>query len=215
MQRPDRGAWPAAVPELTTPRLALRALQVDDAPALLEVLGDQRVTRHHSMPTLTSLPEARDALAGVGERFRAGEMIRWAIQPRTERLIGTIGLLHLVAEHRRGELGYELAHRWWGQGLMPEAAAAVIDYGFTALGLHRIEAGVLVGNRRRPQPPTGCRRRGFDPPPWPWGRPGGRVASLIRPALRYPLGRSPASPAWTGTSERAVPSSPARTRTPA
>jgi ribosomal-protein-alanine N-acetyltransferase len=29
---------------------------------------------------------------------------------------------------------------------MPEAAAAVIDYGFTALGLHRIEAGVLVGN---------------------------------------------------------------------
>ena len=29
---------------------------------------------------------------------------------------------------------------------MPEAAAAVVDYGFTALGLHRIEAGVIVGN---------------------------------------------------------------------
>jgi ribosomal-protein-alanine N-acetyltransferase len=148
MQRPDRGGWPAAVPELTTPRLRLRALQADDATALLEVLGDQRVTHYHSMQTLVSLAEARNALARVAERFQAGEMIRWAIQPRTERrLIGTIGLLHLVAEHRRGELGYELAHRWWGQGLMPEAAAAVVDYGFTVLGLHRIEAGVLVGNQ--------------------------------------------------------------------
>jgi [ribosomal protein S5]-alanine N-acetyltransferase len=147
MQPSDCDGWPAAVPELTTPRLGLRALQADDAAALLEVLGDQQVTRYHSMPTLTSLDEARDALARVAERFQAGEMIRWAIQPRTQRrLIGTIGLLHLVAEHHRGELGYELARRWWGQGLMPEAAAAVVDYGFTALRLHRIEAGVLVGN---------------------------------------------------------------------
>jgi ribosomal-protein-alanine N-acetyltransferase len=146
-QRADRGGWPAAVPRLTTPRLGLRALQADDAAALLEVLGDQRVTRYHSMPTLASLAEAQDALARVDQRFQTGEMIRWAIQLRTQRrLIGTIGLLHVVAEHHRGELGYELAHRWWGQGLMPEAAAAVIDYGFTALGLHRIEAGVLVGN---------------------------------------------------------------------
>ena len=135
------------VPELLTPRLRLRALQADDAPALLEVLGDEQVTRYHSMPTLSSLAEASDALAGVDQRFQAGEMIRWAIQPRTDRrLIGTVGLLHVVAEHRRGELGYELARRWWGRGLMPEAAAVVIGYGFTVLGLHRIEAGVLVGN---------------------------------------------------------------------
>jgi hypothetical protein len=45
------------------------------------------------MPTLASLNEACDALARVAERFEAGEMIRWAIQPRTgRRLIGTIGL---------------------------------------------------------------------------------------------------------------------------
>jgi ribosomal-protein-alanine N-acetyltransferase len=33
-----------------------------------------------------------------------------------------------------------------GQGLAPEAVAAVVRYGFSVLGLHRIEAAVLPGN---------------------------------------------------------------------
>jgi RimJ/RimL family protein N-acetyltransferase len=148
VHRPDPGGWPAAIPELTTPRLTLRGLQADDAAALLEVLGDRQVTRYHSMPTMASLAEAEGALARLAARFEAGEAIRWAIQSHTERqLIGTIGLLHVVAEHYRGEIGYELGSRWWGQGLIPEAAAAVIDYAFSVLGLHRIEAGVLVDNQ--------------------------------------------------------------------
>ena len=107
MQQPDHGPWPVAVPELLTPRLRLRALKAEDAPALLEVLGDEQVTRFHSMPTLASLAEARDALDRVEQRFRAGEMIRWAIEVRPDRrLVGTVGLLHVVAEHRRGELGF-------------------------------------------------------------------------------------------------------------
>lgn len=61
----------------------LRPLQADDAPALLELLGDERVTRYHSMPTLSSLAEARDALARVDQRFHAGEMIRWALDRPT------------------------------------------------------------------------------------------------------------------------------------
>jgi ribosomal-protein-alanine N-acetyltransferase len=133
---------------LITPRLKLRGPRADDAAALLEVLGDERVMRYHSMPTMTSLAEVEEALARLAARFEAGEAIRWVIQPRTQpHPVGTIGLLHVVAEHYRGEIGYELASRWWGQGLIPEAAAAVNDYGFTALGLHRIEAGVLVDNQ--------------------------------------------------------------------
>ena len=104
-------------PELRTPRLRLRALQADDAPTLLEVLGDEQVSCYHSMPTLSSLAEAQDALTTVNQRFQAGEMIRWAIQsPTDRRLLGTVGLLHVVAEHHRGGFGYELARRWWVAG---------------------------------------------------------------------------------------------------
>jgi ribosomal-protein-alanine N-acetyltransferase len=61
-------------------------------------------------------------------------------------MIGSVGLLRFDFEHRHAELGYEMARRWWGHGLTPEAAAVVIRYGFSVLGLHRIEAGVLPGN---------------------------------------------------------------------
>jgi Acetyltransferase (GNAT) domain len=57
----------------------------------------------------------------------------------------TVGLMRVNHEHHRGELGYDLARRWWGKGLVPEAAAAVVAYGFAVMGLHRIEAGVLPG----------------------------------------------------------------------
>jgi ribosomal-protein-alanine N-acetyltransferase len=74
-------------------------------------------------------------------------MIRWAIEPiEHDEMIGTVGLLRFDFEHRHAELGYDLARRWWGRGLIPEAAAAVIRYGFSVLGLHRIEAGVLPEN---------------------------------------------------------------------
>jgi ribosomal-protein-alanine N-acetyltransferase len=57
-----------------------------------------------------------------------------------------VGLLRVNHEHRRGELGYDLARHWWGRGLASEAAAAVVAYGFAVMRLHRIEAGALVGN---------------------------------------------------------------------
>jgi RimJ/RimL family protein N-acetyltransferase len=54
-------------------------------------------------------------------------MIRWAVQPLHHgQAIGTVGLLRVNHEHRRSELGYDLARYWWGQGLATEATAAVV-----------------------------------------------------------------------------------------
>ena len=141
-------AWPSAIPELTTERLRLRAPALGDAAALLAVLGDPAVTRYHNVPTLATLADARALLERLEQRYAARETIRWAIElARSREMIGTVGLLRFDFEHRRAEVGYEIAQRWWGRGLVPEAAGAVIRHGFTALGLHRIEAGVLSGNR--------------------------------------------------------------------
>jgi ribosomal-protein-alanine N-acetyltransferase len=140
-------AWPASIPELATERLRLRAPLPADAAALLQILGDAEVTRYHNMPTLTALTEAQAALERLAQRHAARETIRWAIELAGHgEMIGTVGLLRFDFEQRRAELGYEIARRLWGRGLAPEAAAAVIRYGFTVLGLHRIEAGVLPGN---------------------------------------------------------------------
>ena len=48
--------------------------------------------------------------------------------------------------HARGEIGYALARKYWGQGLMTEAVRAMLDYGFNTLHLNRIEARCDVEN---------------------------------------------------------------------
>jgi ribosomal-protein-alanine N-acetyltransferase len=99
------------------------------------------------MPTLTTMAEAQAALERAQQRFVAKDAIRWAIDlAESGEMIGSAGLLRFDFEHRHAEVGYEIARPHWGQGLAPEAVAAVIRYGFSVLGLRRIEAGVLPGN---------------------------------------------------------------------
>jgi ribosomal-protein-alanine N-acetyltransferase len=144
---PPHPAWPIGIPELTTERLRLRSPLPRDAAALLAILGDPEVTRYHNVPTLATLAEAQALLERLEQRYAARETIRWAIELVEPReMIGTVGLLRFDFGHRRAEVGYEIARRWWGRGLAPEAAGAVVRYGFSVLGLHRIEAGVLPGN---------------------------------------------------------------------
>ena len=45
-----------------------------------------------------------------------------------------------------GEIGYELAKAHWRQGIMTEALFAVIEFGFQAIALNRIEAMVMLEN---------------------------------------------------------------------
>ena len=56
------------------------------------------------------------------------------------QLVGDVGL-HLTApEHAGGELGYAFHPDHRGRGYATEATRAIVTYGFTALGLHRINA---------------------------------------------------------------------------
>ena len=73
-------AWPSSFPELMTKRLRLRAPLPRDASAVLAVVGDPEVTRYHSVPTFTTLVEARAALERLEQRYAARDAIRWAIE---------------------------------------------------------------------------------------------------------------------------------------
>jgi RimJ/RimL family protein N-acetyltransferase len=66
MRDGDGVRWPRDVPELTTTRLLLRAVDpARDATAILRLLSDPEATRYMSAPACTMVAEARAAL----ERF--------------------------------------------------------------------------------------------------------------------------------------------------
>lgn len=67
-----------------------------------------------------------------------------AVRPRLSKS-GAIGFT-INPEHETAELGYWLGVSYWGQGFGTEAARAMIEFGFSTLALHRVQAHHLGNN---------------------------------------------------------------------
>jgi [ribosomal protein S5]-alanine N-acetyltransferase len=133
----------ATFPVLETERFILRAITPDDAPAILHIYGDPRVTRYLARPPLASLDEALRRIDSFNTTFEQQEGICWAVTTRAQRqVVGTCVYFNIVRPHFRAETGYSLAPEWWGQGIMTEAMSAVLAFGFNTMGLHSIEAQI-------------------------------------------------------------------------
>jgi RimJ/RimL family protein N-acetyltransferase len=55
-------------------------------------------------------------------------------------VIGWCGVQFARRDHYEAEIGYALHRDFWGQGLMTEAARAVVQHSFSALGVQRVFA---------------------------------------------------------------------------
>ena len=120
-------------PTLTTDRLALRPLRLDDAPALERGCANWNVAR---MTTRIPHPYPPGA-ATAWLANRRPDHHHFAIT-RQAALIGVISL--------EDELGYWLAEPYWGQGFATEAARRVVDFAFDDLRLDRLVAGHFADN---------------------------------------------------------------------
>jgi RimJ/RimL family protein N-acetyltransferase len=139
----------ANFPSLTTKRLLLRQIQPTDAEALFAILSDRQVTEFYGHEPHQSLDDTRELIRQIQARYARREALRWGITLQGEDgLIGSCGLHHLDAGFHRAETGYELNRAFWGKGIMTEAVSAILTYGFTELGLHRVEAIIDIVNER-------------------------------------------------------------------
>jgi len=138
-----------ATPLLVTGRLVLRELRLDDAHAVATRAGDRRVARFLiAVPTPYPVSLATRWIAARIAWWSQGRGVTLAIARREapNELLGSVSLRRF-ARDRRAELGYWLAAPVWGHGFATEAAQAVVDFGFRELGLARVYAQVLAGNR--------------------------------------------------------------------
>lgn len=134
-------------PNLRTPRLYLRALVLQDLDFIYQHFSDPQVTRYLlDEEPLASRDEAEALLIELLPH-PGGNHHRWGIELVTSgSLIGTCGYHQWSRRNRRAEIGYDLAPSYWRQGHMFEALQAVLDYGFTSLGLQRVQAHVYPLN---------------------------------------------------------------------
>lgn len=128
-------------PMITTERLVLRELLASDAAAVLAMRSDPEVMRHVNRPLAQSLDDASAVIELINTRGAAGESVQWAMTLRdNDRFVGIIGYWRFAKENHAAELGYMLGRDLWGAGYASEAIAAVLDFGFQVLGLHKVLA---------------------------------------------------------------------------
>lgn len=128
-------------PDLTTERLTLRKITIEDAEDIYALRSDDRVNKFIDRPKAHSVDDARNFINQIRSRGSNNELLYWAItQKKNSKLIGTIMYWNILKEEHTAEIGFELHPDYQGQGLMHEALAPVIDYGFTNLKLRIIEA---------------------------------------------------------------------------
>ena len=128
---------------LSTRRLLLRPLHEADAPSLFAIFSDPKVTRYWSTPTWTSIDLANAMIAKDQKAMADGEYVRLGLQRVDDgSMIGICTLFAFLEQCRRAEVGYGLAAHAWGHAYMDEALRALLGYGFTTLGLNRVEADI-------------------------------------------------------------------------
>ncbi len=132
---------------LRTSRLILRQITETDGPGLFDIFSDDQVTEHYAWDTFTNIAQAEDLAARTASQFRQREALRWGLVPHgADRIIGTCGYTRWNHENRFAIIGYDLAAAYWRQGLMSEAVAEVLRFGFEQMELNRVEATVMTGN---------------------------------------------------------------------
>jgi RimJ/RimL family protein N-acetyltransferase len=127
---------------LVTARLVLREVAEDDWTALHAFESDPAAVRYQSYAPRTAeecQAYVRQCLADPEEHPRS--VYDLAVVDRADgNLIGRCGLKIVDAGLREAKLWYILHRARWGRGYIPEAARALLDFGFAGLGLHRVWA---------------------------------------------------------------------------
>jgi [ribosomal protein S5]-alanine N-acetyltransferase len=131
-----------------TARFDLRQLTPGDGEALFRLWDDPDVVEFMDIEQPADVAAVQRIIAWSMGARAAGNGYRWGIFDRaTAAMVGTCGL-HLLEGERgaRGEIGYDVGRRYWGQRVMDEVVPATLAFGFGDLGLRRIEAFVTSGN---------------------------------------------------------------------
>jgi [ribosomal protein S5]-alanine N-acetyltransferase len=135
-------------PILTTERLTLRQLEINDEQEIFALRSDSEINKYLDRQTSNTIDDARNFINKVNENTNKSESLYWAITLRDKNiLIGTICLFQFSDENYKCEIGYELLINFQGQGIMKEAVEKVIDYAFTIIKVKKIEAFLHKDNQ--------------------------------------------------------------------
>jgi RimJ/RimL family protein N-acetyltransferase len=140
--------WRLGLPTLTGSLVTLRELRMSDAPSLLAALSTDEVARFISPPP-TTVEGFERFIAWSHLQRAAGRYVCFGIVPRGfDAAVGLFQIRAVELDFGLAEWGFALASEFWGSGVFVDGAQLVVEFGFEALCVHRLEARAALGNGR-------------------------------------------------------------------
>jgi RimJ/RimL family protein N-acetyltransferase len=140
--------WRVELPQLASRGVTLRELGPQDLGALVDLLSIGDASRFGLDDPITD-HTAQDFIARAQRARAAGQSFTFAILPGAGRaLVGLVQVRQLDPAFEAGEWEATLQPSVRGTGIFLEAARLVGSFAFGSVGVHRLEARVLLHNGR-------------------------------------------------------------------
>lgn len=142
---------------IETKRLILRPWEESDAESLYTYASDPDIGHPAGWSAHTSVENSLEIIKNV---LSANET--YAVCLKTDnKAIGSVGLkmgsaTDMTERDDECELGYWLGKPFWGRGIIPEAARALICHCFQNLGMRAIWCGYYDGNEKSKRAMSKC-----------------------------------------------------------
>jgi RimJ/RimL family protein N-acetyltransferase len=128
---------------LTGGGVALREFDASDVQSAYEWASDPAFFRYMSTEPVASVAEEARFIHEVQKQARVRPRVHYTlgvVERDADALVGIVRLSVIDPVQRGADMGYGLRTDRCGRGLATDAARLVVDFGFGALGLHRIWA---------------------------------------------------------------------------
>lgn len=105
-------------PILTTERLSLRQVSIDDYQDIFDLRSDPKINKFLDRQPCTTLEDAKNFINKINENIEKGGTYYWVIsKTETNQVVGTICIFDFSNENSSCEIGYELMVKFQGQGI--------------------------------------------------------------------------------------------------
>lgn len=131
-------------PVLETERLILRPLTTEDAPAVFQWAGDERVTRYMTYPTHSDISATLEWLESL-DHENDTEYEFGFVEKESGELIGSGGV-YWNEGLKQWRIGYNLRFSSWGKGFATEAAREIVRFAKEELAVDSIGVCHAVDN---------------------------------------------------------------------
>ena len=133
--------------ELKGKSIILRPLKKSDVPSIFKYTKSAEIPRYTFVPSPNTVENIETFIRKSHKFARKGTTYIFGIVPNdSSEVVGTLGVHDVSAIHKKAEIGYWLAKKFRGRGIMPEAIGLALKFCFKELKLQRVQAPTLPDN---------------------------------------------------------------------